>query len=299
LVVKALVEALEMDDVQYAYPNGRMTLRGISLKVRAGERVAVVGPNGAGKSTLVMVAAGLFKPQRGSVRLFGVESFSEGFRSIRRRIGVVFQDPDDQLFCPSIWEDVIFGLTNIGLGKEEIVMRGKKALADVGLMGYEAREPYRLSIGEKKKAAIATALALDPEILILDEPTANLEPSAKKELVELLSKLHVEREMTIMASTHDIDMVPYIADRAYILDKGNILAEGGITEIFSNIRLLEACRLEPPTVAKLFSLLNDKFDLGFNSLPMTIDEALERIGELFQKRTMTSGTEQANNKCGA
>ncbi len=267
-------EAIELRGVHHKYPNARVTLQDVSLQVKRGERVAIVGPNGAGKSTLIMVAAGLLKPSKGVVRLLGVETFSDEFRRIRHKVGVVFQDPDDQLFCPTLWEDIIFGPTNIGLPEDEVVRMGKRALADMGLQGYEKREPYRLSVGEKKKAAIATALALEPELLLLDEPTANLEPAAKRELIGLLKLIHDVRKVTIVVSAHDVDIIPYIADRVYVLNEGQILAEGDPSSIFSDYNLLSSCRLEPPIVARLFRELDW---LGIERLPMTVEESLEKV----------------------
>ncbi|MGQ9514439.1 MAG: energy-coupling factor ABC transporter ATP-binding protein [Thermoproteota archaeon] len=223
-----------------------------------------------------MVAAGLLKPTMGKVRIFGVDTFSDEFRRVRQRVGIVFQDPDDQLFCPTIWEDVIFGPKNIGLPDVEVVKRGRRALADVGLEGYEKREPYRLSVGEKKKAAIATALALEPELLLLDEPTANLEPAAKRELIALLKRIYETRRVTMMISAHDVDIIPYIVSRVYVLNDGRILAEGDYLSIFSNFKLLDSCRLEPPLIARFFGEL-EKFGLKIDRIPMTLEEGLERI----------------------
>lgn len=283
--MRTLDEVIEMHGVHHNYPNGRATLRGVSLKVHTGERVAIVGPNGAGKSTLIMVASGLIKPSKGKVRIFGVETFSEGFRRMRHRVGVVFQDPDDQLFCPTVWEDVIFGPRNVGLPEEEVSRRGKAALADVGLTGYEQREPYRLSVGEKKKAAIAAALALEPEVMLLDEPTANLEPAAKRELIGLLEKLRALRNITTIVSAHDVDIVPYIADRVYLLNDGQVLAEGSTAEVFSNFKLLESCRLEAPTVARLFKMLGEQVGVEPDSMPMTLEDGIKELKSLQSRPT--------------
>jgi len=282
-----LDEVIEMDGVHHNYPNGRATLRGISIKVRKGERVAIIGPNGAGKSTLIMVASGLIKPSKGTVRIFGAETFGKEFRRRRHRVGVVFQDPDDQLFCPTVWEDVVFGPRNVGLAEEDVAKRGRTALADVGLAGYEKREPYRLSVGEKKKAVIAAALALEPEVMLLDEPTANLEPAAKGELIGLLERLRALRNITTIVSAHDVDIVPYIADWVYLLNEGQILAGGSTAEVFSNFRLLESCRLEAPVVARLFRALREQAGVELGLMPMTIEDGIKELKSLRSRPNAT------------
>jgi cobalt/nickel transport system ATP-binding protein len=276
--------AIDIRDLKYVYPDGCVALDDVSIKVLMGERVAILGPNGAGKSTLLMLISGLLKPSKGSVHVLGM-SVSENSYKIRSSLGLVFQDPDDQLFCPTLWEDVTFGLLNMGLDEDEVVKRGKEALRSVGLDGYEERAPHHLSAGEKKKAAIATVLAMRPKILILDEPTANLDPKGKTELVKIINNLHKSQKITLVVATHDVDFIPLVADRAYILNK-RLIAEGNLEDLFSNSDMIREAGLEPPSVTRLFELLNQS--IGFNdikSLPLTIEQALYEIKRCFLKNS--------------
>jgi cobalt/nickel transport system ATP-binding protein len=277
--------AIDIRDLKYVYPDGCVALDDVSIKVLMGERVAILGPNGAGKSTLLMLISGLLKPSKGSVHVLGM-SVSENSYKIRSSLGLVFQDPDDQLFCPTLWEDVTFGLLNMGLDEDEVVKRGKEALRSVGLDGYEERAPHHLSAGEKKKAAIATVLAMRPKILILDEPTANLDPKGKTELVKIINNLHKSQKITLVVATHDVDFIPLVADRAYILNK-RLIAEGNLEDLFSNSDMIREAGLEPPSVTRLFELLNQS--IGFNdikSLPLTIEQALYEIKRCFLKNSL-------------
>ncbi|MEM2873133.1 MAG: ATP-binding cassette domain-containing protein [Nitrososphaerales archaeon] len=274
--------AVDVRNLKYVYPDGCVALDNVSIKVLMGERVAILGPNGAGKSTLLMLISGLLKPSKGSVHVLGMP-VSENSYKIRSSLGLVFQDPDDQLFCPTLWEDVTFGLLNIGLGEDEVVKRGKEALGSVGLDGYEEKAPHHLSAGEKKKAAIATVLAMEPKILILDEPTANLDPKGKTELVKIINNLHKSQKITLVVATHDVDFIPLIADRAYILNK-QVIAEGSLEDLLSNPDMMKEAGLEPPNVTRLFELLNQS--MGFDAikpLPLTVEQALHEIKHYFIK----------------
>jgi cobalt/nickel transport system ATP-binding protein len=288
--------AIDVKDLKYVYPDGCVALDDISIKVLRGERVAILGPNGAGKSTLLMLINGLFKPHKGSVHILG-KSVKENICKVRSSIGLVFQDPDDQLFCPTLWEDVIFGLLNMGLDKSEVVRRAKEALKNVGLDGYEEKAPHHLSAGEKKKAAIATVLAMEPEILILDEPTANLDPKGKTELIKLINNLHRSQKITFIVATHDVDFIPMVADRAYILNKGRIMAEGSLEDVLSDFEMMEKVGLEPPTVTRLFELLNQW--IGFDDikpLPLTIEQALHKIKHYLGNNILSSRVILKENK---
>lgn len=274
--------AIEMKDIKYVYPDGYTALDSVNLKIVRGERVAILGPNGAGKSTLLMVTNGLFTPSKGRVSVLGTPIDKDNLYRVRMKVGLVFQDPDDQLFCPTLWEDITFGPLNMGLPEEEVTRRAKDALRGVGLEGYEEKPPHHLSVGEKKKAAIAAVLALKPEILILDEPTANLDPKSRTELAKLANSLYEEQKITLIMATHDVDFVPKIADRIYVLNKGRIVAEGPVREVFSNFEIMAEANLEPPAVTCLFSLLKGRTDL-IKHLPLTIEEALHKIKRLMER----------------
>ncbi|MGB9729683.1 MAG: energy-coupling factor ABC transporter ATP-binding protein, partial [Thermoprotei archaeon] len=188
---------VEMKNVKYIYPDGYVALKNVNLRIFKGERIGILGPNGAGKSTLLMLINGLFKPTEGQVYVFGMLTNKSNLHKIRMKVGLVFQDPDDQLFSPTVLDDVAFGLLNMGLSKDEALKKAREALKIVGLEDRENSPPHHLSIGEKKKAAIATILAMNPEILILDEPTVNLDPKSKTEIVRFINKLYHELNITL------------------------------------------------------------------------------------------------------
>jgi len=195
----------------------------------------------------------------------------------------VFQDPDDQLFCPTLWEDVTFGPLSMDLSKKEVARRAKEALKVMGLEGYEEKPPHHLSAGEKKKAAIATVLVMEPEILILDEPTANLDPKSRTELVKIVDNLHKERKITLITATHDVNFVAAVADRVYVLNKGQIIAEGHVREVFSNPKLMEEANLEPPALTHFFNILNEQSGMDLiKPLPLTIEEAIDKMKRLMK-----------------
>ncbi|MEM1525327.1 MAG: ATP-binding cassette domain-containing protein [Nitrososphaerales archaeon] len=273
--------AVEMNNVEFIYPDGLRALSDVNLKIYEGERVVILGPNGAGKSTLLMLINGLLKSTRGNVYVLGLSVEGKNLMEIRRRVGFVFQNPDDQLFCPTLWEDVIFGPLNMGLSKDEVEYRGYEALKAVGLENLKDRPPHHLSLGEKKRAAIATALAMHPQILILDEPTANLDPLGYIELVKILNQLHKERKVTLITATCDINIAPLIADRVYLLNKGKIVGEGLLREVLSNLKLINYANLQPPIITQLFANLVKLGIIKLDKLlPVTIDEAINEIMQL-------------------
>lgn len=276
--------AIEFVDVTYTYPDGHTALKAVNLKVLRGERVAILGPNGAGKSTLLMLTNGLFTPSKGQVYVLSMPLNKENLYKIRRKVGLVFQNPEDQLFCPTLWEDVTFGPLNMDLPEDEVARRAKEALKAVGLDGYEDKAPHHLSVGEKKRAAVATVLAMEPEILVLDEPTANLDPKSRRELMGIINKLYREKKVTLIMATHDVNFVPLISEKIYILNRGRIIAEGSVREVFSNLKLMSEASLEPPIITHLFSLLKEQNEIDAEEyLPLTIEEALQRIKRLMGK----------------
>jgi cobalt/nickel transport system ATP-binding protein len=234
--------ALEVRDLLFAYPDGTQALFGVNLSITAGERVALLGPNGAGKTTLVMHLNGILATQSGSVRVGGLPVVKDHLREIRRRVGIVFQDPDDQLFMPTVREDVAFGPANLGLRGEDLDVRVKTALAAVGMDGVEDRAPHHLSFGQRRRVAVATVLAMEPEILVLDEPSSNLEPAGRRELAEILLGL----DITMLMVTHDLPYALELCPRAVVISEGLIAADGSTVEILSDEDLMHRNRLELP-----------------------------------------------------
>jgi cobalt/nickel transport system ATP-binding protein len=246
------VNALEISDLHYSYPDGHEALQGVDLRIEAGERVALLGPNGAGKTTLVLHLNGILpastagaRSSRGTVTV-GDKKIEPrdraGLAEIRRRVGLVFQDPDDQLFLPTVGEDVAFGPANLGLRGEELATRVDSALAWVGMSDVKHRAPHHLSLGQRRRVAVATVLAMNPELLVLDEPSSNLDPQARRELAEILLSLPV----TMLMVTHDLPYAAQLCDRAVVLDDGRIVADGPTLEILADTQLLAKHRLELP-----------------------------------------------------
>jgi len=234
--------SIEVTDLEYAYPDGTVALSGVSFFIGHGESIALVGANGAGKSTLLMQLLGFLMPTSGTVRVGDVPVTKTTLPDIRKTVGMVFQDPDDQLFMPSVFEDVAFGPMNLGLPAEEIEARVDDALGRVGARALKDRPPYRLSGGEKRAVAIATVLAMHPSLLIMDEPSSNLDPRARRRLIDLLGTF----EHTKIIATHDLDMATDLCDRTIVMSGGAITADGPTHEVFGNDALLEASGLERP-----------------------------------------------------
>ncbi|MFG3708536.1 energy-coupling factor ABC transporter ATP-binding protein [Micromonospora sp. NPDC047670] len=236
--------SLDVRGVRYAYPDGHVALHGVDLTVPRGERVALLGPNGAGKTTLVLHLNGILTPTAGSVTVGGltVSQDRATLAEVRRRVGIVFQDPDDQLFLPTVAEDVAFGPANLGLRGAELAARVDEALAAVGMGEHRDRAPHHLSFGQRRRVAVATVLAMHPEILVLDEPSSNLDPAARRELAEILRGLPV----TLLMVTHDLPYALELCDRSVILDAGRIVADGATPDILADADLLSRHRLELP-----------------------------------------------------
>ncbi len=233
---------LEVIDLEYSYPDGTPALGGISFTVTHGESVALVGSNGAGKSTLLLHLAGCLVPQSGEVRIGHLPLTKKTIPQVRRNIGMVFQDPDDQLFMPLVYDDVAFAPLNLGFPPEEVEQRVVDALETVGAAHLRNRPPYRLSGGEKRAVAIATVLSMSPSVLFMDEPTSNLDPRARRELIALLRKF----EHTRIIATHDLDMALDVCTRTIILKNGSIIADGPALDILGNEEILHAGGLEKP-----------------------------------------------------
>src|SRR4030095_11689118 len=234
--------AVRLTRLSYSYPDGTKALEGIDLDVRPGERVALVGPSGAGKSTLLLHLNGVLTGT-GGVRIMGHLLEAADLRDIRRHVGLVFQDPDDQLFCPTVFEDVAFGPLNMGFPAQEISVRVEKALTDVGLSpSFRNRSSHHLSHGERKRAALASVLVMEPKILALDEPTSNLDPRNRRILMQLIAALPI----TLLLATHDLELVLALCPRTVVMDRGKVWAEGETVHILANAQLMERHGLEVP-----------------------------------------------------
>lgn len=228
--------------LRFAYPDGREALDGVDLKVASGERVAILGPNGAGKTTLALHLNGILEPSEGNVRIGDVEVVEANFPEVRRRVGLVFQDSNDQLFMPTVGEDVAFGPANLGVSGKELSRRIDRALETVGGEDLANRPAHHLSGGEKRRAALATVLAMDPDVLVFDEPTSGLDPAGRRELVAALLPL----EMTQLVITHDLSLALELCPRSLIMRDGRVVAEGETREILDDADLMAQNRLELP-----------------------------------------------------
>jgi cobalt transport protein ATP-binding subunit len=234
------VPAVGISNLRHRYQNGVEALKGISLKLAPHEKVALVGPNGAGKSTLLLHLNGILKPQAGSVNILGRDTTNGSVAEVRALVGLVFQNPDDQLFSPRVFDDVAFGPLYMGLPRAEVEARVAKALAAVGMSGFEERRPHELSIGERKRIALATVLSMDPQVLALDEPSAGLDPRARRGLINLLASL----PQSMLVCTHDMHLVRDLFPRMVIMDSGQIVADGPTADLLSDHQLLERHGLE-------------------------------------------------------
>jgi cobalt/nickel transport system ATP-binding protein len=238
---------LEVNKVAYAYPDGHQALFGVDLHVYRGEKIALLGPNGAGKTTLVLHLNGILLPGSGEVRIAGMAVNKENIKDIRAQVGVVFQDPDDQLFMPTVRDDVAFGPSNLGVTGDELTKTVNEALAAVGMLEFADRSPQHLSFGQRRRVAIATVLAMKPEILVLDEPSSNLDPAARREIAEILNSL----DITMLMVTHDLPYALELCDRSVILSGGTIVADRKTYDLLADDALIKQHRLELPFGFKL------------------------------------------------
>jgi len=277
----------KLENVSYVYPHGKKALKDVTMEIYKGERVAILGPNGGGKTTLLKILDGLFMPTHGSIKAMGIdlESMNDKERyHLRRKIGFVFQDPDIELFSPTVYDDIAYGPLHLGISESEIKKRVEKILKLLKIEKIKEEHPYNLSAGEKKKAALAAVLSIDPDVLLLDEPTADLDPRSRVELIELLKDLN-RRGKTIIIATHDVNAVPEIAERVFILNK-KVIAEGEIQKIFSDTKLLQENNIDLPDVLRLFEVLRC-FSYPCDKLPLTIDDAVRDLLEKIKRNGIT------------
>jgi len=274
---------MDADNISFSYEDGTAALTDISLSIARGERIAILGPNGAGKSTLLHVLAGLKPTTSGTVRLFGKTLNKKNVAGMRGRLGILFQDPDDQIFMPRVWDDVAFGPINLGLNAKEVERTVEGALRRTGLSGYGDRVPHHLSYGEKKRVALAGVLAMRPEILLLDEPTANLDPANRRQFIAIINELN-RKGCTIVTASHDMGAIPELADRVFVINRKNVM-DGTVREIFLDEPLLSRNNLEIPEIARLFRVLSC-FGYDCEDLPLSMEEA---VSELTKKMEAGGG----------
>ncbi len=263
--------AIEVVDAHFQYPDGHHVLKGISCTIREGEKIALIGPNGAGKSTFMSLLNGVSLPTSGKVLIGGLEVKKENLVKIRRKVGIVFQDPDDQLFCPTVFDDVAFGPLNLGLPREQIKQRVEESLGLVGLNGFEERSSFHLSFGERKRLALATVLSYQPDILVFDEPSTNMDPMNRRKLIKWLQ----QSGKTMLLCTHDLDIALEVCDRCLLLSDGKFVADGKASDILYDKALLEQYHLELPLALMTHELLEEKLRTG------KMDEEHKRIISSF------------------
>lgn len=279
------MNVLETKNVSYRYPDGTPALEDVNFSAAQGKMVALLGPNGAGKSTLFLHFNGILRPSAGTVMVENVPLTydKKSIMKVRQKVGIVFQNPDDQLFAPTVEEDVAFGPLNVGLDQDEVERRVAESLERVGMAGFEKKPPHHLSGGQKKRVAIAGILAMSPEIMVLDEPTSRLDPKGASRILHLLHKLNQEG-MTIVISTHDVDLVPLYASQVYIISEGHIIKEGTPQDVFSDEETIRNANLRLPRIAHLMEILQKKDELPFEKpYPLTIGEARKKLLKEFDE----------------
>jgi cobalt/nickel transport system ATP-binding protein len=268
------LKIIEISDLRYSYDDGTLALADVNLSIEHGETVAILGPNGAGKSTILKIIAGLLFPFKGTVCINGSALTNQNADKLRNGIGILFQDPDDQIFMPQVWDDIAFGPINLGLDEPEVRKRVKEAIELTDLVGFENRSPHHLSYGEKKRVAIAGIIAMKPRLLLLDEFTANLDPRGRGEIMEVIKRLKI----TVILVTHNINTALKMADRIIVLNK-KVIGSGTPSEIFSNENLLTRSHLDVPEITKLFIELNRK-GFEFSDLPYSFENAVQQLLKL-------------------
>lgn len=274
---------IEITDISFAYPDGHKALDRLNFSVAAGERVAVMGPNGAGKSTLFQMLNGLLHPTAGQVVVAGLPVVRENLHAVRRKVGMVFQDSDDQLFNATVYREVAYGLVNMKVAEEELDATVKWALDVVGMRDFIDKTPFNLSGGEKKRIALASVLSMKPEILVLDEPTNELDPKGAADLLALLNRLNRDLGITLVFATHDVDLVPLLADRVVLMEHGTIRFSGTAAEAFREKELLRRLNLRLPLIAQLAETLMRDGLLPVGDLPLSVAQA-----EVLFKQLLTA-----------
>jgi cobalt/nickel transport system ATP-binding protein len=275
---------LETKGLKFIYTDKTKALEDVNIKIKKGQTTAILGGNGAGKSTLFLCFNGILKPIEGTILYNGepLDYSRNGLKSLRRKVGIVFQDPDNQLFSASVYQDISFGLMNMKLGEEDIRKKVDTAMERTGISHLRDKPTHSLSFGQKKRVAIAGVLAMEPEVLILDEPTAGLDPSGVSEIMKLLKSTQKELGITYMLSTHDIDIVPLYCDYAYVLSEGKVKLEGTPDQVFLNKDAIRKVNLRLPRIGHLLEILREKDGFRFSKTDetaVTIAKARKALNE--------------------
>jgi cobalt/nickel transport system ATP-binding protein len=274
-----------LENLSHRYSDGTLALNEISMSFSRGERIALIGTNGSGKTTLLNHLNGILKPTSGNIYFEDkpLAYDAKSLLNLRKRVGFVFQDPNDQLFASSVKQDVAFGPSNLGYTPEHVKSLVDEALETVGMTEFADKPPHFLSGGQKKRVALAGVLAMQPEVIIMDEPTSSLDPMATSSILHLLLHLNKQNGISLVLATHDVDIVPLFANRLYILDKGKVVSEGTPKETFSNTELIRKVNLRSPRIAHLFEVLKKENNLPVpDELPLTIGEARKEIARLIE-----------------
>lgn len=268
---------LSTENLSFTYSDGTQALKNINIEIEKGEKVAIIGPNGAGKSTLFSHFNGLTEPTSGCVKIEGkpISFEKDELLKVRQKVGIVFQDPNDQLFAPTVKEDIAFGPMNLGLSYDEVEKRVEDALKMVGMENYEDKTPHHLSGGQQKRIAIAGIIAMKPELMILDEPTAGLDPDGVEKVLNIMNQLN-EEGMTLIISSHDIDMISKYADKIFVLYNGEIIESGNKNKIFSDMELLKKAHLRTPITTEILHNLKES-GLNVNTEKISVKDTCAEI----------------------
>lgn len=277
---------LEAIEVCYRYPNGVDALRNVNIQVNEGEILGLLGPNGCGKTTLLLHFNGILQPQNGEIRFKGkrINYDKKSLRELREKVGMVFQNPDDQIISPTVWEEVAFGPVNLGWNEDRVNERVNSALSLLQITHLKNKPSHYISFGEKKKLSIASIIAMDPEVLLLDEPTSNLDPKSASRMMKIIYDLNKKKGKTIIIATHDVDLAPVYVDKICLMMDGRIIKSGTPSEVLSDRELIRASNLRLPRVGHLIEVLMKEDGLNFNGIPLTIGEARRLINRSMKMK---------------
>jgi cobalt/nickel transport system ATP-binding protein len=284
--------AVEASGICFTYREGTRALIDVDFRVKPGEFVAMLASNGSGKTTLIKVLVGLLKPQKGQVRIAGGDIRGASPKDLYQQIGLVFQNPNDQLFAATVEEDVAFGPRNLELPEPEVEKRVCEALESVAAADLRKRAIHHLSFGEQKRVSMAGVLAMKPSILILDEPTSGLDPAGEEMMMRLLNSLNRRQGITVILATHLVDMLPLFADRIYVLNRGRVLKQGPAEEVFGDYDMLGRAGLRLPYISTLLHEMKRYDGVPINGLPLTVGEARKRLMELIPDELIVKRIEQ-------